>query len=327
MQRIISFICLFGILILVFSPSRATIHASEEAVSEDTCPRQRPEADTRYNYYMDSDDNYLHRVQVRIGSHPFCATKVELSYRHTDARDSGPRSRAEDASLGASVRLRESVTVGGAVGFNQVNDGSSTEFLIGNAHVGLNLFKGTIGAGFSSDILTETSQLLHNRVRLTTASVKLNTALTDHIDLGVGYSRKFLSDTNKAHDASLFVSYKVFRDPLVTVGYRFRFLDFSKHTPSGLFDPKNYVSNRVFNSLYVERRLFYVYAEYYLGHQYYERYATSTSDFVYGGNGSVGYKSGEEIFLEVNIEGGNFAAGTAAGFSYLTVGPRVLVRF
>jgi len=33
------------------------------------------------------------------------------------------------------------------------------------------------------------------------------------------------------------------------------------------------------------------------------------------------------LAIEMNVEGGNFSAGSAAGFNYFIVGPRVLLRF
>ena len=33
------------------------------------------------------------------------------------------------------------------------------------------------------------------------------------------------------------------------------------------------------------------------------------------------------LAIEVNVEGGNFAAGSTSGFNYLVVGPRILLRF
>jgi len=33
------------------------------------------------------------------------------------------------------------------------------------------------------------------------------------------------------------------------------------------------------------------------------------------------------LAIEVNVEGGNLATGSADGFSYFNVGPRILFRF
>jgi tetratricopeptide (TPR) repeat protein len=286
----------------------------------------RPRTEGGYTFYGDSDDNYLNRYRLLFG---WSAGNIlfDLGFRHTDARDSVRKARAEDLLIHAGTHLAPRLAVRGGLGFNQVNDGSSTEFLTGETTADLTLFKGTVRGSFSSEILSETAQLIVQKLRMTTLGVGLRQALTDRLSVETGYRRKFLSDGNKAHDVDVLSSYKILLDPTVRVGYRFRFLDFSRQTESGLFDPQRYVSNRFFNSLYLERGSFYLYAEYYLGHQYFERYGTPSRDFVYGGFGTAGFKPSDDITLEFNVEGGNFAAGTASGFSYVTLGPRVLVRF
>ena len=52
-----------------------------------------------------------------------------------------------------------------------------------------------------------------------------------------------------------------------------------------------------------------------------------SNDFIHGGSGSIGIKPLPNLAIEVNAEGGNFAAGTASGFTYFIIGPRLLYRF
>ena len=49
--------------------------------------------------------------------------------------------------------------------------------------------------------------------------------------------------------------------------------------------------------------------------------------FIYGGSGSIGFKPISTLAIEFNAEGGTFAAGSASGFNYFVIGPRVLFRF
>ena len=49
--------------------------------------------------------------------------------------------------------------------------------------------------------------------------------------------------------------------------------------------------------------------------------------FIHGGAGSLGVKPLANFAIEVNVEGGNFAAGSASGFNYFNIGPRITYRF
>ncbi len=286
----------------------------------------RPRADVRYSFYRDSDDTYLHRYHVQLGM-SLEQMDLDLTYRHTDAGNTWPDARAEDLMVRASRTIKGSVRLRAGLGFNQLHDSHSTEFLTGEARVDVALLKGTLSGSFSRELLSETPQLIASRTRMTTGGGSIHQRLTDRFSLDAGYRRKFLSDGNKAHDVDFTTTYRVLFKPHVHIGYKFRFLDFSRHTHTGLFDPSNYLSNRFFTSLYFETTSWFVYAEYYLGHQYYERYGSPTRDFLYGGFGTVGVKPTDSLLFEFNVEGGNFAAGTLSGFSYFTLGPRLLVRF
>ena len=46
-----------------------------------------------------------------------------------------------------------------------------------------------------------------------------------------------------------------------------------------------------------------------------------------GGTSSLGVKPMTNLAIKMNVEGGNFSAGSASGFNYFIVGPRVLFRF
>jgi hypothetical protein len=115
--------------------------------------------------------------------------------------------------------------------------------------------------------------------------------------------------------------------PRIVIGHRFRLLDFHEQSGSGFFDPNNYIANRAFTSVYYENKLLYTYLEGYVGYQTFRRNQVATDSFIHGGAGSVGIKPIANLAIEVNVEGGNFAAGSTAGFTYFIVGPRVLYRF
>lgn len=68
------------------------------------------------------------------------------------------------------------------------------------------------------------------------------------------------------------------------------------------------------------------YVEGFAGHQTFRRNRVASDDFVYGGASSVGFKALTNLWFEINVEGGNFAAGLTSGFNYLAVAPRSIFR-
>lgn len=286
----------------------------------------RPVIDARYNRYSDSDDNRLNRYSLSsnfwIGNH-----KLGAAFRHTDADDKTRSNRAEDLSFTYYSHLTESAGAGAALGFSQLGDGHTSSFPTGQLRFDTRLFSGTAGANVSRDVLSDTAELIENRIRMTTVGLYLSQALTNRFSLYAGYNYKDFSDGNHANDLQLISQYSIYLTPRITVGHRFRLLDFQKQSGSGYFDPNNYIANRAFASIYLEHRLFYTYLEGYLGYETFRRNRVASDNFIHGGSGSVGIKPIANLAVEVNVEGGNFAAGSASGFSYFIIGPRVLFRF
>jgi hypothetical protein len=253
--------------------------------------------------------------------------RTDLHYRHTEARDGTRNGRAEDAALSAYTSVVPMIGMGGGLGFNQVKVDKSENSLTGHFELDFRVFKGNLGGIFSSEILSDTAELMENGIRMTTAGFSVYQAVTGRVILSGGYKRKYFSDDNRAHDVQFASEYKVTLNPQVRIGYRFRFLDFERQSFSGFFDPNDYIANRFFSSLYLDREPLYVYSEFFLGHQHFSRYGASNSDFILGGSGSAGVRPTEKIYMEFYIEGGNNAAGTVTGFNYFTLGPRIIVRF
>jgi len=189
------------------------------------------------------------------------------------------------------------------------------------------LFAGKAGAAVTHEALTDTAELIQNRIRMTTAGLYLSQPLTERFSTYGAYTYKSFSDSNHANDLQLGGQYAIFLTPRIVIGDRFRFLDFLRQSHDGYFDPNNYVANRVFSSLYYEHRFFYTYLEGYLGYQWFKRNGANSQEFIHGGAGAIGVKPITNVSIELNLEGGNFAAGTTSGFSYFTIGPRLLYRF
>lgn len=293
-----------------------------EAIDRET----RPKVDTRYNLYRDSDDNRLHRY-LMLADFWLGNKNLGFTFRHTDAQDRTRDKRAEDFTFTVFSRLTDVLGVGAAVGFTQLGDGRTSNFPTGQFRIDGRLFRGTVGANVTREVLSDTAELIDNRIRMSTVGAYLSQPITDRFSIFGSYAYKDFSDGNYANDAQLVSQYAVLLSPRILIGHRLRFLDFRRQTRSGFFDPSNYVANRVFASLYLERPTYYAYLEGFLGHQTFRRNGVANDDFIQGGSGSIGIRPLPNLAIEVNAEGGNFAAGTPTGFTYFIVGPRLLFRF
>ncbi len=293
-----------------------------ESIDQET----RPLLDARYNYFSDSDDNRLNRYSLS-SSFSFGNQKLSLTYRHTDAEDDTRDNRAEDLSFRVYTNPTDWLTLGGGLGFTQLRDGGTSNFPTGHLRLETKLLRGAAGATVHREVLSETAELIENRIRMTDVGLYLSQPLTDRITVYAGYNYKDFSDGNHANDVQLVSQYALFLNPRIAVGHRFRFLDFHKQSGSGFFDPDDYISNRVFTSYWLERDKYYTYLEGYFGYQTFRRNRVASDDFIYGGAGSIGVKPVSNLAIEFNAEGGTFAAGSASGFNYFVIGPRVLFRF
>jgi tetratricopeptide (TPR) repeat protein len=293
-----------------------------ESIDQET----RPLLDARYNYFSDSDDNRLNRYSLSsnfsIGNQ-----KLGVTYRHTDAENDTRDNRAEDLSFRVYTNPSDQLTLGGGLGLTQLRDGRTSTFPTGHLRIDTKLFRGAAGATLHREVLSETAELIENRIRMTNVGLYLSQPLTDRITVYAGYNYKDFSDGNHANDVQLVSQYALYFNPRIAVGHRFRFLDFHKQSGSGFFDPSNYIANRVFTSYWLERDKYYTYLEGYFGYETFRRNRVASDNFIYGGSGSIGFKPISTLAIEFNAEGGTFAAGSASGFNYFVIGPRVLFRF
>jgi tetratricopeptide (TPR) repeat protein len=293
-----------------------------EAIDRET----RPSVDARYNYYWDSDRNKLNRYSLD-GSFWLGNQKYGLHFRHTDANDPSRANRAEDLLVKVYSRLTDTFGAGAAIGFTHLADRNTSNFPTGHLRVDAKLFAGTAGANVTREVLSDTAELIENRIRMTNVGLYISQPLTERFSVYGGYHYKSFSDGNHANDLQLVSQYAIYHTPRVMIGHRFRLLDFHKQSHSGFFDPNNYLANRGFASIYYETTLFYVYSEGYIGYQTFRRDRIANDDIIHGGASSVGIKPITNLAIEINVEGGNFAAGSTAGFNYFIIGPRVLYRF
>ena len=286
----------------------------------------RPALDARYNYYTDSDRNRLHRYAL-AGSFWAGNRRFGLDYRHTDAKDRTRDNRGEDFLVSVYSRLTDRFSAGTGLGFTQLADGRTSNFPTGHFRVDAKLFGGSAGANVTREVLTDTAELIDNRIRMTNVGLYITQPITDRISTHAGYRYRSFSDGNHANELQLVAQYAILLAPRITIGHRFRLLDFHKQSGSGYFDPNNYIANRAFSSLYYENRFFYTYLEGYFGYQTFRRDGVAGDEIIHGGSGSIGVKPIPNLAVEVNAEGGNFAAGATSGFNYFIIGPRIMYRF
>lgn len=83
----------------------------------------------------------------------------------------------------------------------------------------------------------------------------------------------------------------------------------SKAERQRLLRPQQLHSQSRIRSLYFENRIYWSYVEAYLGYDSYRGYGVVSANFLHGGAGSGGIKPLQNLSLEINIEGGKFAAG------------------
>jgi thioredoxin-like negative regulator of GroEL len=293
-----------------------------DAIDQETSPS----LEGRYNYYHDSDQNRLNRTSM-MGSFWGGNQKYGLSYRHTDAHDPTRDNQAEDVLFNVYSRIDDRFAGGAGIGFTQLDDRHTSNFPTGHLRLDARLFGGSAGASVTREVLTDTAELIENRLRMTNAGLYLTQPLTERFSVHAGYNYKSFSDGNHANDLQLVSQYAIFLAPRIMIGHRFRLLDFHKQSGSGYFDPNNYIANRAFASAYYENRLFYTYLEGFIGYETFRRNAVASDNVIHGGAGSLGVKPMANLAIEVNVEGGNFSAGSASGFSYFIVGPRLVLRF
>lgn len=288
----------------------------------------RPSIDLRYSHYDDSDDNVVNAYTLLYG---FVVQNWGLTvrYGHTDAKDPRRDVRADTVSVSASVPVTTRFRVRGGVGVTRLEDGGTTNVPTGHVGAEAKAWLGTIGAGVSREALTDIAQLIENKIKVTDAQIFASQQLTSRLSLYGEYHYRDYSDTNHSHDAVLSPTYVVYAgNPRISVGYRFRFLDFDRQANNGYFDPQNYVAHQGFVSASLELGPVYGIGEFFGGHQSFRDPNKTDADF-FGGGGTLGFRPTSNLSLELNgitSSGAGVSTG-APGFRSFSVGARLLYRF
>jgi tetratricopeptide (TPR) repeat protein len=288
----------------------------------------RPKLDFRYVYYSDSDHNVVDRYSVApslwLGNYDLSG-----NFRHTEARDPTRREQAEELGLRAYSNFTEAFAGGAALGFTRLGRGDESNFPTGGLKFDVKIPGGTVGGGVAHEVLTDSAELIQNRIRTTIAGLQWSHQWTDRFSVSTAYKYRSFSDVNHAHDAQFTSQYTLFFNPRISVGYRFRYLNYARQSGGGYFDPNDYYSNRLLVSSYIERQMFYAFVDIFGGQQAFRRNGFPSSDPVFGGSASFGFKPTRYVSFELSVEGSNLAIGTSTGvgFNYFVLSPRILFRF
>lgn len=283
---------------------------------------------TQFSHYHDSDGNDVNKYTALCNFWIY-NLKADVLYTHTDAEDDDGRDNsAEEAWANLYYRVTGSLGIGAGVGVAHAGDGDSDTFGTWNARADLDVYNGALGASVSRSLFSETAEIIDNQIMVTIANAYFFQNLTDRWFSSASYTFRDYSDDNHSNDAQFLVRYAVLpQNPRVTLGYRFRYLNFERQTHHGYFDPNDFIANHLVASLYYERGKFYSYLEPYIGYHIFRRYGDSSDDLVGGGAGSVGVWLTKNLSAEAYAEGGSFSVEAAGGFNYYLVGARLKLLF
>jgi hypothetical protein len=288
----------------------------------------RPKLDFRYVYYKDSDHNVLDRYSV---AQSFWRGNYDLggNFRHTEARDPTGREQAEELAFRAYSNFTGSFAGGAVLGFTRLGSSDGSNFPTGGLKFDVKVPAGTVGGSVAREVLTDSAELIQNRIRATVAGLHWSQQWFDRFSVSTAYKYRNFSDVNHAHDGQFTSQYTVLLNPKISVGYRFRYLNYARQSGGGYFDPNDYYSNRLIVSFYFERQIFYTFMDIFAGQQAFRRNGFPSSDPVFGGSASFGFKPTRYVSLELSLEGSNLAIGTSTGtgFNYFVVSPRILFSF
>lgn len=75
-------------------------------------------------------------------------------------------------------RVTDQVSAAANFGFTQLNDNGLSNFPVGLLRLDTKLFSGAVGALVAREVLTDTAELIQNRIRMTNAGVYLSQPIT-----------------------------------------------------------------------------------------------------------------------------------------------------
>lgn len=117
------------------------------------------------------------------------------------------------------------------------------------------IFSGTMGIGFIKEAFVDTAELIDKGIRVYNVNTYLSQKLTDRWSIHGGYIYRDFSDTNHSHDFRISPIYKLFtKNPHISIGYTFKYLNFDRQSRGGYFDPENFFSHQLTLYLNYEKK-------------------------------------------------------------------------
>lgn len=277
----------------------------------------------KYSHYRDTDGNVVDRYAATYGL-PVLGVRAIFNYMHTEATDYTRRNSTDMISGDTYVQIRENIGMGAGLGLIRYNNDQETTLLFGHLGGDYELPKGSAGVTLAREPLNETAELIEKRIMFTSLALTGSHAISEQLFFSGRYAYADFSDDNNSNDLLLALRYVLVQgNPQTNVGYRFRYLDFDHQSFDGYFDPNRFLSSLIFINASYEQGRFNGFAELTGGGQSFTRYGIYHSDFVYGGNASIGYKLSKNVTAELSVEGGDYALQTAAGFRYYLYGIKI----
>jgi len=298
---------------------RRQLQRLSDAIARET----RPRMEIGYDFYSDSDESHAGRYWARsgfaVGNHDFSA--------EVGRRDASGGLRADDVSFRADFNATGVLGAAAGLGVTRLMGADTAQFPTGFVRLHGRLHRTSIIGMMSTEILSETSELIANRVRRFSTGGEISHRIRPLWSVGGAYNHFRFSDQNAANDAQVRTEVAMHVAPRIAFGYQLRFLDYDTQSGSGYFDPDNFVSHRLSGSVELDRRKFFVFVQVYGGHQKFERNDFRTSEWVKGGRASFGIKFSKNLTVGVSIAGSDFSTGSVSGYRYFTTGTKVSYQF
>jgi Tfp pilus assembly protein PilF len=277
------------------------------------CAAKTANAGAQYSRYRDSDLNLVDRYSLSSGLRAG-NSKAELGYRLTEAHDPVQDKRSQD------VWLNDQFQAGGidaAMGAGLYLPGDSGAFATGYVRAKRGMGRGSLSIGASREALAETAQLIEGKILRSTGGLSLSQDLSGGLTFSGNYIRSIYSDDNNSDDILVTAQKGLLHSgPQVDAEYRFRYLDFRRQSLGGYFDPEDFTAHRLSLSLKAERGRLHVHLEPSFGFLSYTRYGEKIRMVFTTAVASAEWKVKNCIFLEINAQGGNYAAAATTGFAY-----------
>jgi tetratricopeptide (TPR) repeat protein len=283
----------------------------------------RPRYALQYAYYEDSDKNVLNRYRFSVGKY-IGNCDFTLNYLFTSARDRTRHNRDHDIMAETACPLTESLLLGLGAGANQTDATKHETQFIGYAKMDQKIPGGSLGLTVNRYEIADTAQLIENHITAVRTGVYASKTLVGRLSLYGSYNFSYYSDNNNSNDVVVAPNYTLHAgNPVINMGYTFRYVGFRRQSGSGYYDPGLIISNQLSLYFSYEKPKFYMIFSPYAGYQTTRRDEEHGNDFFGGGYAVLGYRIINALALEAFADAGNGALSTTGGWRYYQAGVRL----